>query len=381
MMIKYDKQGMGVYIHIPFCLSKCYYCDFCSLPHRKPQEIEEYVSRLVREIKLFDKKEKRCAKTVYFGGGTPTLLSVEQFKQILDAVNSVFMLCEDTEITAECNPKSADLVKLRGMRECGINRLSIGLQSVHDNELRALGRVHTYKDFLATYLDARQAGFNNISFDLMYGIPEQSIDSFLEGLCRVIELAPEHISSYSLILEEETRFYERRELLPLPSEDEVTAMYEKMTDLLEKSGYTKYEVSNFARAGYESRHNLIYWNYGDYIGFGSSAHSFVDRVRSANSRDVAAYIRGEDVRKILEYIGETEAQNEYVMLGMRLTRGVSRAEFFDLFGVDLFDLFGDRFKKYTDKYVEMDDFGCRFTTEGFFVSNTILSDVLDFPSE
>jgi oxygen-independent coproporphyrinogen-3 oxidase len=222
---------------------------------------EQYVKRLCEEIELFAEKigevgEIPVADTVYFGGGTPTLLSAKQFGRILDTVNAKFGIEEDVEITAETNPKSADGEKLAEIRKTGINRLSIGMQSVHDCELKALGRIHNFEDFKTTFADARDAGFDNISVDLMYGIPQQTRESFAESVETLASFAPEHISSYCLTVEEGTNFGRRRESLILPDEDAVSDMYSDMTEILSKFGYSKYEISNFAKVGRASRHNL-----------------------------------------------------------------------------------------------------------------------------
>ncbi len=373
---------LGIYIHVPFCASKCYYCDFCSTSAAKREKIDAYVRALINEIGEFANRHNQKFKvdTLYFGGGTPTLLSVENFEDILSCVRERFELLPSAEITAEANPKTADFDKLFSIRQLGINRLSIGMQSVHDSELKALGRIHKFKDFEDFYLDARRAGFDNISVDLMYGIPEQTMDSFEESVAKLTELAPDHISSYCLKIEEGTRFYQKRESLALPDEDTVCDMYESMGNILRGAGYNKYEISNFSRTGRESRHNLKYWQYDDYIGFGSGAHSFFEGKRFANSRDIDGYILSDGLgeRESEEIISDSEAENEYVMLGMRLSRGVDISEYRSRFGKKFNERFGKKFKKFSPEFVVLSENNCRFTERGMFVSNYILSETLDF---
>lgn len=376
------RKNVGIYIHVPFCLSKCHYCDFCSEQRVDEEKKEQYVKRLCEEIELFfDKIGKRgeipVADTVYLGGGTPTLLSAEQFEKILSVVEAKFGICKDAEITAETNPKSADGKKLADIRKTGVNRLSIGMQSVHNGELRALGRIHSFEDFKVTFSEARDAGFKNISVDLMYGIPLQTMDSFKESIKTLAEFEPEHISSYSLTVEEGTNFYRRRDSLILPDEDTVGEMYELMGELLEGSGYHKYEISNFSRLGCESRHNLKYWHCDDYLGFGPAAHSCFAGKRFAHSRGVDAYIRGESIIIDIEELSENQRMNEFAMLGMRLSEGIDLDRFMMRFGIDFFEKFPS-FKKYAPDFVEYDGKTCRFTDKGMLVSNYILSDALDF---
>ncbi len=367
----------GIYVHVPFCLSKCHYCDFCSRTRADEETKDLYVKRLCEEIRTCGEglRDKRpTADTVYFGGGTPTLLSPAQLSAILDTVNEVFGIDEFAEITAETNPKSADLEKLRDMRAIGINRLSIGMQSVHDRELSALGRIHNHNDFLVSYSDARRAGFDNISADLMYGIPEQTGESFAESIKTLVALSPEHISSYCLTVEDGTNFGRRRDSLILPEEDAVSDMYRDMTVLLQESGYEKYEISNFAHNGQVSRHNLKYWKREDYLGFGPAAHSFYGDVRFANSRDIEGYLVGKDIREYSEIITGDGAIDEYVMLGMRLCEGIDIKEFNRLFGVDFMTRYGNTFKRFAPEYISIDEDRCAFTYKGMLVSNYILSE-------
>ena len=343
--------------------------------------MDKYAERLVSDILSFkspDGVDYLPADTVYFGGGTPTLLEPYHLKKILCAIRERFGISDNAEISAECNPKTADFDKLCALRGLGINRLSIGMQSSDNDELKALGRIHTFEDCKNTFAAARRVGFENISLDLMYGIPGQTRDSFKKSLADVMSLEPNHISSYALKIEEGTPFYKLKDELILPCEDDVCAMYEDMCKALMDNGYNKYEISNFAKSGFESKHNLRYWTYEDYVGFGVAAHSFVGGERIENSRDFEGYIRGENIEASRDKISPDEQKNEYVMLRMRLSDGVDIKEFEGRFGSD-FDLeFGYGFKKFSPEFVEITERFCRFTEKGFFVSNYILSEVLNF---
>ena len=377
-----ERKNVGIYIHVPFCLSKCHYCDFCSVQRADEEKKERYAKRLCEEIEFFAAKigengKIPVADTVYFGGGTPTLLSVSQIGRVLEAVDRCFGIDDDAEITAETNPKSADGKKLADMRRSGVNRLSVGMQSVHNDELKALGRIHTFEDFKATFSDARDVGFDNVSVDLMYGIPLQTKESFAVSCETLASISPEHISSYALSVEEGTNFGRRRDSLVLPDEDTVADMYADMTAILAKSGYHKYEISNFSKDGKASRHNLKYWRCDDYLGFGVAAHSFFGGKRFAHSRDINAYLRDESIIIDLQDISDKEAENEYVMLGMRLTGGVDLGKFKERFGKELLDCF-PALEKYSPEYVVLDRERCFFSEKGMIVSNFILSDILDF---
>ncbi len=380
MMTDMARDTVGIYLHIPFCLSKCYYCDFCSVSHGASEQIEAYTKRLCCEITDFSghlQKPMPIADTVYFGGGTPTLLSTDQFNRILQAVEDVFGIDKDAEITAECNPKTVELQKLCQLRTLGINRLSLGMQSVHDDELRALGRIHSFADFQKTFFEAREAGFDNLSADLMYGIPLQTAERFRKTMETLVALAPEHISSYCLTVEEGTNFGRRGDSLVLPDEDAVSGMYADMSAYLPAVGYGKYEISNFAKAGRESRHNLKYWKCEDYLGFGAAAYGCFKGVRYGHSRDITAYLAGKEIYEGVEHLTLKDRMNEYVMLGMRLASGASATDFRARFGCEFAAAFG-RFAKYAPRFLTVDEDGCRFTDQGMFVSNYILSDVMDF---
>ena len=374
--MKSDK--LGVYIHIPFCKKKCNYCDFCSFPDRL-DEIPLYVAELCRRISEFSKTHGRVAvDTVYFGGGTPTLMDAESFRVLMETLQESFEICDGAEISVECNPATIEKDGLSELRTLGINRLSIGLQSANDDELLLLGRVHTWTDFLNTYFAAREVGFDNISVDLMYGIPDQTLKSFSDTLGEVIRLSPEHISAYGLKIEENTEFYKNFDAYKFPSSDEQAEFYEFCCKRLFESGYNRYEISNFSKCGYESKHNLKYWHLDDYIGFGVAAHSCFGGERFGNSNDYSAFLRKEDICNERRIISQKERITEYVMLGLRLECGISFSEFEALSG-----------RKFKDVYPLVDGFvkmgfmresedRIAFLTKGFLVSNTILSQVLEF---
>lgn len=373
-------KKLGLYIHIPFCVQKCLYCDFCSFAGCDGELMRAYVSRLCDDIEQWS---ERCGEysvdTVYFGGGTPTLLSVSEFESLIEIVSRRFKFESGCEISCECNPATADLDYLRALRSLGVNRLSIGLQSANENELRAIGRIHSYPDFVDTYNRARSAGFDNISADLMYGIPEQTLESFDRTLEELIKLEPEHISAYGLKIEDGTPFGRMRDSLILPGEDIEYDMYMLCSERLEKAGYNKYEISNFAHKGYESRHNIRYWMSEEYLGFGVSAHSYFADRRFSNSRDIGAYIRGRDITEENRYIASSEKMTEYVMLRMRMTRGVEHGDFKRRFGEDFEEMYQKKLGRYLKQgFVISDGDRTYFSDRGFFVSNYILSDILDF---
>ncbi len=328
-------RALGVYIHIPFCLRKCLYCDFLSGPADLKVQ-ERYVQALCREI-----REESGAyggyrvETVFLGGGTPSLLKGEQIQRILGTLYHSFHMAESCEITMEMNPGTADREKLAAFRKAGVNRLSIGLQSAADEELKALGRIHNSKDFFDAYRMAVEAGFTNINVDLMTGIPGQTPESCQDTLWKVVNLNPPpvHISAYSLILEEGTPFYENTP--PLPGEEEERYLFEMTRDFLRQQGYQRYEISNYAKHGSACRHNQIYWRRGDYAGFGTGAASLVDNMRFANSRDLKSYLNNERKRTDCQRLSLSEQMEEFMFLGLRMTEGVSAGQFRENFGKTL----------------------------------------------
>lgn len=385
-MTEQNSKALSVYVHVPFCVQKCNYCDFCSFPRMDGEVKARYVDELCRRIAALGETVPRGeyrVETVYFGGGTPTLLSPRDFSRMLEAIKAVFPVVTDAEITAECNPGTVDLSYLRALFSAGVNRLSVGMQSANENELRALGRIHTATDFLRCAEDARRAGFDNLSADVMFGIPLQTPASFRHTLETVLSVDPTHISAYGLKIEEGTPFGRHPERLVLPDEDAEDAMYRDAVALLAARGLYRYEISNFARTGYASRHNSAYWKLQDYLGLGVAAHSYFGGERIANSRDLDAFLRGESIVLSRERIGRAESMDEYVMLGMRMECGVNDAAFDAFFGEA--GAFSRRYGAGFDRFVKMgfirtevqgDATAYAFTTDGFRVSNYILSEIL-----
>ena len=373
--------ALGLYLHIPFCKSKCLYCDFCSFPRSRERDMEAYVEVLCKDLeKASDACRSYSVDTVYLGGGTPTLLPAHLLEKIMETVTRCYRVDAHAEITAECNPATADADLFGRMRRAGWNRLSIGVQSAQTKELKALGRLHSFEQFLETWETALSAGFPNLSADVMFGIPYQTKESFADTLEKVLVCNPNHLSAYSLTVEEGTPFGRRGEsALHLPNEDLVREMYLEMVSTLDSAGVKQYEISNFARQGYESRHNLKYWNMDSYLGFGVGAYSDFSGERFGNGRDFDAYLRGEDITAEREAPDRKERLNEYVMLQMRLRKGISRQVLADRFG----DLAARETEKrllsyVADGFVEKTADGYAFTVDGMLVSNSILSEILEF---
>ncbi len=334
----------GIYLHIPFCVRKCAYCDFVSFAEGGVSEA--YVQALLTELELVARGGGYPAAfdTVFFGGGTPSLLSGAQMQTILDALRSYFAIRADAEISMECNPGTVTLDKLTAYRTAGINRLSIGLQSTHDVLLNEIGRIHNYVQFLETLANARTAGFDNVNVDLMHGLPNQTLEQYRDSLKTVCDLGVQHISAYALILEEHTPLFFRVEKgeVTLPDEDLAADMQDAGIDYLETRGYHRYEISNFAQDGFACRHNLNYWDNGEYLGFGIAAHAAVRQgrwTRFANVDSLDEYYRllARGKRPLAETIRLTPRDEmfECVMLGLRLLRGVDRARFFARFNLDV----------------------------------------------
>ena len=379
MQNKINGGALGIYLHIPFCIKKCNYCDFCSLANSDTELMREYSRELARRIREFSAiYGKQAADTVYFGGGTPTLLPYSCFEEIFFALKDSFFIADDSEITVECNPASIDAKGLAELRSLGANRLSIGLQSANDDELDMLGRVHSFYDFCSTYEDARRVGFDNISVDLMYGLPSQTKDKLEYSLEKLIELSPEHVSVYGLKIEEGTRFYRERDFLDLPDDDTCAEFYELCCERLFGSGYRRYEISNFSLEGRESRHNLKYWRLDDYIGFGVAAYSCFRGERFGNSRNIKGFLSGQDIIEQRQKISDNDRVSEYVMLGLRLEKGIALEDYYRISGQDFFEAY-PAVKDFISKgFMKFEEGRVAFSTKGFLVSNIIFSEILFF---
>lgn len=377
-------KTLGLYLHIPFCLQKCHYCDFCSAPASAGTR-KAYVEALCAHLReIAPTASAHTVDTVYFGGGTPTLLDATDFARILDTVRAHFHILPDAEITSECNPVTGAEALFDGMREAGVNRLSIGLQSIHEKELKLLGRLHSFADFESAFTAARRAGFDNISADLMFGIPAQTVASFHNTLETLCDLSPEHISAYGLRVEDGTAFGKTRDQLPLPDEDAEAEMAELVATLLPARGYERYEISNYAKPGHHSRHNLRYWLGEKYLGFGPAAHSFFGGVRFETPADTGAYLRAvENGEFDALFTGHhtvegSEARDEYVMLRMRLAEGVDKADFSHRFGTKFEECYGNLTPLVQGGFLTNTDTRVAFTARGMQLSNAILSEWLDF---
>ena len=376
-------KALGLYVHIPFCRSKCLYCDFCSFPRQDEEKMAEYVEALFRDLRAYAPAcRDYVVDTVFLGGGTPTTLPAYLLKELMGEIYKHYNVSPTAEITAECNPVTGERELFARMRAAGINRLSIGLQSAHENELKALGRLHNFETFADCFADARAAGFDNISVDVMSGIPYQTPESRRETMEKVLALSPEHISSYDLIIEAGTPFARKRATLPLPDEEAARRMYLEGIEFLAENGYVQYEISNFARPGYESRHNLKYWSCDEYLGFGVAAYSDFGGARFGNSRDIEAYIAGRDITEEKTVPNKTERINEYVMLRFRLCDGVDVSTFEARFGISFEETYGKRLAPFLSSGLVKNEKGRYFfSREGMLVSNTVLSEILDFASQ
>ena len=398
-----NKRPLGLYLHFPFCVRKCRYCDFLSFPSGEAGR-EIYLERLKEEIKARGAiYQDYNIETLFIGGGTPSLMTGQQLTELLDTVRASFHVSPVGEWTMECNPGTTDAETLRIYRNAGINRLSFGLQSMNDEELKYLGRIHTAKQFAENYQAARRVGFENINIDLMSALPGQTTASWMDTLNKAAAFEPEHLSAYSLIIEEETPFWDlygddrsgeanadgiiadggagqqgKAAIPALPDEDSERQMYHLTKRILAEKGYARYEISNYARKGFECRHNLIYWQRKDYLGLGLGAASMVGNRRFSNVSDMTSYMH--DWSYCQEEILDRKAQIEETMfLGLRCTAGVSDRMFTEKFGQSMMDIYGDIIRKYLSEgflIYNPSDGRLAFSEAGTDVSNWILSDFL-----
>ena len=358
-------------MHLPFCLAKCAYCDFVSFSDCYARQ-EEYRAALKREFSLY-RGEK--IDTVYLGGGTPTSLETQTLTGILDDIFESFKISPDAEITIECNPKTADYEKFCSLKKAGVNRLSIGIQSLNEDELKKIGRLHSAEDARACVREAEKAGFLNISADLMFALPGQTVESLKKSIEGLISLPISHISCYGLILEEGTRITEAAKSgkIILPDEDTEFKMYQTIVEELKRAGFYQYEISNFAKVGRESKHNTRYWKCDEYIGCGVAAHSYFEGARYKNTEDFSDYVNAPGKREDITRLTKEDEMSEFLILGLRMLSGVSQKEFSQKFRISLEERFGDVIEKYEKNgLLEYKDGNLRFTEQGIYVSNTVL---------
>lgn len=396
-MISNMKKELELYLHIPFCVKKCAYCDFLSAPANEDAR-QEYVDALLCEIQRYEEAyhEPYQVTTIFLGGGTPSMLTGDQVTAIFAALHQSFRISENAEVTIEANPGTVTKEKLKAWKAAGINRLSIGLQSADNEELKMLGRIHTWEEFLATYDLARKQGFDNINIDLISAIPGQTEASWKKTLTKAASLDPEHISAYSLIIEEGTPFYERYgenagQGLPeghaaentsdsiapqLPDEDAERTIYEMTAEILSEYGYQRYEISNYAKEGYACRHNLGYWERKEYLGIGLGASSLIGRSRYHNTGDIRSYIQKvqdqTDIKEDVEHLSLRDEIEEFMFLGLRETKGISISGFEELYRQSIFDVYGTQIRKLMDGgLLEMSGDRIRLTERGIDVSNLV----------
>ena len=368
-------EELGIYIHIPFCKQKCFYCDFCSFANKNEMQ-EKYVETVINEIKNITHKEKYTVTTIYLGGGTPSILNPEYIKNILQEIKSSFKILDDAEITIEINPGTVNEEKLKRYKEYGINRLSIGLQSANDKILKNIGRIHDYKQFEETFFFARKCGFKNINVDLMIGLPTQAIEDVKQTLEKIIQKNPEHISVYSLIIEEGTTIEKliNENKLQLPDEETERIMYWTVVNELKENGYNQYEISNFSKKNYFSRHNINYWNSGNYYGFGVAACGYDGNVRYQNKTNLKKYIKNPIEKEVKETLTFDDKLYEAIILGFRMHSGIDVEKINSRFNINFEKKYKKQLEKF-QKFIKKNKNGnYHLTQNGYLLSNCILSE-------
>ena len=376
-------EDVGIYIHIPFCISKCYYCDFISFP-RLDNRVDEYIDYLIKEIDLYKEcLKKHRVKTIFIGGGTPSYLEGRYIYKLLDHIYKNFNTDKLEEVTIEANPGTLNKEKLRIYKKSGVNRISIGVQSLNDRLLEEIGRSHTSMDFYRNYELIRNTGFKNVNVDLMFGLPNQSLKDSQNTLEEIVKLKVEHISYYSLILEEKTlmnRWYNDGKI-EIPDEELERKMYHSGIEFLQNKGYNHYEISNFSKDGLECKHNLIYWQIKPYIGFGIAAHSNLNKNRFWNYNDFENYYNSIDKGKApiggKEEIDKKMEIAEYLIMGLRLIEGINKEDFVNRFHIRIEDIYGDILKKHQNQdLLYIDRQRIKFTPKGLDLSNVVYVDLL-----
>lgn len=372
-------KEIALYVHIPFCKQKCLYCDFPSYAGKERLE-DDYIDALIKEINI--KCDKKVIRSLFIGGGTPSYLNEDNLEKLLNVLNNLNYV-KDAEKTIECNPGTLTENKLKIMKDYGINRISLGLQTTHNNLLNDIGRIHTIEEFNENYKKIKEFGFKNVNIDIMFGLPNQSVSDYEKTLNDIVKLNPEHISCYSLIIEEGTPFYNMYEkgLLDLPKENDEREMYKLTKDFLEANGYHQYEISNYAKEGMECFHNKIYWKCDEYLGLGTSASSYIDGKRIKNIDSISEYIEkicnGEEVYDEVLKNTIKEDMEEFMFLGLRMIKGINKDDFKKRFEKDIYDVYGkviqDNIKKGLLKENEKN---ISLTEKGIEVSNWVMSEFL-----
>ena len=372
---------IGLYIHIPFCRQKCLYCDFPSYAGKEGMQ-EAYVGALEAEIHRQGKEYKgKKVSSVFFGGGTPTTLPIPLLRRLMRAIWESWEIMDGAEITTEANPGTLDMEMAKALKEMGFNRLSMGVQAWQNRLLKDLGRIHTIEQFQENFKAVREAGFQNVNVDLMFALPKQSMQDWQETVQEIVKMQPEHISAYSLIIEEGTPFFERYEkgLLEPAAEELDREMYHWAIAYLKEAGYQQYEISNFAKAEKQSRHNRIYWQAEEYLGMGLGAHSYMEGTRFHNTYDLQEYIaaNGENKKEDIEQITQEDAIGEFMFLGLRLTEGVSFDRFWERFHMEMRGIYGKQILELMDaELLDADETGIRLTEKGIDLSNFVFEKFL-----
>lgn len=379
-MQKYELNPVSrppnLYIHIPFCVSKCHYCNFISFSG-KNELVEPYFDALKKEIEVSFKKYNDIElETIYIGGGTPSVVDFSFYKDVFNLLSRLTSLSPNAEITMEINPGTVNFEYLKNIRDIGINRLSIGVQSFDYKTLKTINRIHSAEEAIETLKTAQKAGFKNINIDLIYGLPEQTLESWEKTLNQALGLGINHISTYGLKIEEGTEFSRH---LPknLPDDEMQSQIYLKTIEILENNGFNHYEISNLAKKGFESRHNLCYWKNREYFGLGLSAHGYLDGVRYSNTENLDEYLINPTKRAFENLISDSERIEEAIFLGLRLTEGINTEKFKINYGVDI----RQKYSKIIEKYIDYGFMACeshnlRLTKQGILLSNSILADFL-----
>lgn len=376
---------IGLYIHIPFCVEKCFYCDFNSYKIKNKNEKKDYIKSLEKEIYLYKEEFKdKVFDTIFFGGGTPSILESEEIELIFSNIYNNFNISKNAEITIECNPGTLTKKKLQTMKNCGVNRLSIGLQTTQNENLKYIGRIHTYEIFEKNYKEALEIGFENINIDLMYSLPNQTFDEYKESLDKIIKLNPTHISAYSLILEENTKLYEMYEKneFNLNSDELDIKIYNYTIKKLKENGYNHYEISNYSKKSYECKHNIIYWKCDNYLGLGAGASGYVKNTRYKNVDSINDYNNSlKDNKKPIEEINELTDKDkveEAIIMNLRMTEGINILEFNKNYNINFKEKYNNILEKLKNENLIIEKNNkVFFTKRGREISNTILIEFLE----